>query len=108
MGACTSVQRPEDDILLTFSFLLDGVHKLLSRPIRNVRVTVRDFSAEEKCPKGWHVAPGVVFMILPVCRSDLALKKYGLRCVDRCSMEQRPGVVVMIFVWRWHLKVTGI
>ena len=107
MLACASVHRLNDDVLLSFPFLLDGVHKLLSRPIRK-DVAIGDLSAEVKGSKGGHVTSGVVFVVRPVCWSDLTFKKNRLRGSDRRPMEKRPGVILVMFEERWHLEVTGV
>ena len=74
MLACALIHRPNDDVLLSFSFLLDGVHKLFCHPIRKGLVAIGDFSAKVEGPKGGHVATLEVFVVCPVGRSDLALK----------------------------------
>ena len=107
MLACTSVHRPDDDVLLSFPFLLDGIHKFLGRPIRK-SVAICNLSAEVKSSKGGHITSGVIFVVRPVCWSDLTFKQNCLGGSDRRPMEKRPGVILVIFEERWHLEVTGL
>ena len=107
MLAGTSIQRPNDDVLLSFPFLLDGVHKLLCCPIRK-DVDIGDFSAKVKGPKSGHVTFGRVLVVSPVCWSDLTFEQNRLRGSDRCPMEKCPGVILVMIEGRWQLKVTGI
>ena len=107
MLACTSVHRPDNDVLLSFPFLLDRIHKFLCHPIRK-SVAICNLSADEKSTKGGHVTSGVVFVVRPVCWSDLTFQQDCLRGSDRRSMEKRPGEVLVIFERRWRLEVTGL
>ena len=47
VGAFTSAHRPHDHFLLSFPFLLDGIHKFFSRPFRK-DVALGDLSAKVK------------------------------------------------------------
>ena len=84
---CTSIHRPNDDVLLSFSFLLDGVKKLSCRPIWDGLVAVGYFSAKVKGPEGWHVTPLKVLVARPVCWSDLTLKEDELGCTKCRPMK---------------------
>ena len=68
---CTSIHRPNDDVLLSFPFLLDRVEKLSCRPVWDGLVTVGYFSAQVEGSEGWHVTPLKVLVVSPVFWSDL-------------------------------------
>ena len=80
--ACTGEHRTDDDFLLAFATFLHGVHEFFGRPLGNVDVRVGNFFANVEGSKGWYVAFGSFFVVLPVGQSDFALKKDDLRCAD--------------------------
>ena len=107
MLAGTGVHRTDDDFLLAFALLLNGVHELFDCPSRNISISVGNFSSKIECPKGWYIALLVVLIELPVGRSDFALKENGLRRADVCAVKQCPSVVVIGLERFWHLVDTG-
>ena len=104
----STIHRPDGDFLLAFALFLHGVEEVPFCPGWDGFVSIGNFSAEEECPKGWQVTPLWIFVVRPVCRSDLAFQEYLLRGVDCRSMTKCPGVIVLVAKGRWHLESTDV
>ena len=65
-------------------------------------------TSQVKCTKRWKVASSWIFVVGPICRSDLAFKQNLLRTRGRGAMKQCPGVILDIAKRRWHLELADI
>jgi hypothetical protein len=106
LGACTSIHRPNDDILLSFSFLLDGVH-ISSLAAQSGKVlSLLDPSLPRPKVGMSHRWRSLLYDQL----AGLFLPSRMMRCEGRRVVPWRSAQVwiLMLAEWRWHLKVTGV
>ena len=87
--------RAHSDALLALCFLLDGVQENCFHPCWDCRVRIGNFSAKIVCPKGWKVALLWIFVIRPICRTNLTLQEDQLSGTEGSSMTECPCVAML-------------